>query len=78
MLYPPVLLQSSPAIWLPKNGIAADEAHELKKYWGMSVLIIELSHQKKYPRQANLTKLAILDLDAFYEEGIPTQHLNLL
>ncbi|KAA1111397.1 hypothetical protein PGTUg99_002415 [Puccinia graminis f. sp. tritici] len=51
MLYPPVLLQTSPAIWLPKNGIAADEAHELKKYW---------------------------DLDAFYEEGIPTQHLNLL
>ncbi|WAQ87107.1 hypothetical protein PtA15_8A8 [Puccinia triticina] len=51
MLYPPVLLQTSPAVWLPKNGIAAEEAHELKKYW---------------------------DLDAFYEEGIPTQHLNLL
>ncbi|PLW40130.1 hypothetical protein PCASD_07856 [Puccinia coronata f. sp. avenae] len=51
MLYPPVLLQTSPAIWLPKNGAAAEEAHDLKKYW---------------------------DLDAFYEEGIPTQHLNLL
>jgi len=51
MLYPPVLLQTSPAVWLPKNGFAAQEAYELKKY---------------------------SDLDAFYEEGIPTHHLNLL
>ncbi|KNE92318.1 hypothetical protein PSTG_14277 [Puccinia striiformis f. sp. tritici PST-78] len=51
MLYPPVLLQTSPAVWLPKNGIAAEEAYELKKYW---------------------------DLDAFHEEGISTQQLNLI
>ncbi|MBW0496335.1 hypothetical protein O181_036050 [Austropuccinia psidii MF-1] len=50
MLYPPVLLQTSPAVWLPKNSVAADEAAELKKYW---------------------------DLDAFYEEGISTNNLNL-
>lgn len=41
MLYPPVLLQTVPAIWLPKNGIAAEEARDLKQYWDLEAFYEE-------------------------------------
>lgn len=35
ILYPPILLQSTPTVWLPKDGVAGEEANDLMKYWGM-------------------------------------------
>lgn len=37
IMYPPILFQSSPAVWLPKDGVAEEEVKDLGKYWGTCV-----------------------------------------
>ncbi|EGG10465.1 uncharacterized protein MELLADRAFT_103056 [Melampsora larici-populina 98AG31] len=73
-LYPPVLMQRSPAIWLPKDGVAEEEAQDLTKYW--SNLILSLTTQSSH-HTLSFSGCFFSDLDAFYEEGISTKLLNL-
>ncbi|KAI8455105.1 hypothetical protein BY996DRAFT_4581159 [Phakopsora pachyrhizi] len=40
VLYPPVLLQDSLAVWLPKDEISEEEAKDLQKYWGKCISIL--------------------------------------
>lgn len=37
-MYPPVLVQARPAVWLPRDELSAEQAKELRELYGLEVV----------------------------------------